>query len=115
MDSIRILRFSSIVGVVIGAVMSATDLRAVNAPPTAFAQQQPQKFMAKLTGSDEVPAKNTTAKGIFEIDLTRGGRVSDYVVSVTNINNVTLVHIHQGEKGTNGPIVVTLYKSANGS
>jgi tetratricopeptide (TPR) repeat protein len=26
---------------------------------------------------------------------------------------VTLVHIHQGEKGTDGPILVTLYKSAN--
>ncbi len=112
MDRKRILRFSSIVAVVVCAAISATDLSVLNAVPTAFAQQQ-QKFMAKLTGQDEVPAKNTKATGTFVSQLTPDGRVSNYVLNVTNINNVTLAHIHQGGKGTNGPIVVTLFKSAN--
>jgi hypothetical protein len=112
MDPKRILRFSSLVGIVVCVAISATDLSASNASPTAFAQQQ-QKFMAKLIGQDEVPSKNTKATGTFVIQLTPDGRLSNYVLNVTNINNVTLVHIHQGEKGTNGPIVVTLYKSAN--
>jgi hypothetical protein len=112
MNTKRILQFSSIVAIVACAVTSAANLATLNPIPTAFAQQQ-QKFMAKLTGQDEVPAKNTKATGTFVLHLTPDGRLSNYVLNLTSINNVTLVHIHEGEKGTNGPIVVTLFKSTN--
>jgi hypothetical protein len=112
MDTKTILRFSSIVAVVACAAISAADLSTLNLTPIAFAQLQ-QKFMAKLTGQNEVPEKNTKATGTFVLLLTADGRISKYILNLTNINNVTLVHIHQGGKGINGPIVVTLYKSAN--
>jgi len=102
-----------IVAVVAIVAVNAIDLSALNAIPTAYAQQQQQKFMAKLAGKDEVPPKNTTATGTIELELTPDGRVSPYILNLTNINNVTLAHIHQGEKGTNGPILVTLYQSVN--
>ncbi len=35
----------------------------------------------------------------------------DYMISATNIKNVTVGHIHSGEKVSNGPIVVTLCMS----
>jgi CHRD domain len=112
MDTKRILRFSSIVAVVACAAISAADLSTSNLIPIALAQLQ-QKFMAKLTGQNEVPEKNTNATGTFVLHLTADGRISKYIFNLTNINNMTLVHIHQGGKGINGPIVVTLYKSAN--
>src|SRR6188472_4429474 len=75
---------------------------------------QVSKFTAKLTGQNEVPPKDTKATGSFEIELSADGTVSNYVLNATNIRNVTLAHIHEGEKGVNGPIVMTLYnKSAN--
>ena len=76
---------------------------------------QGQKFTAKLTGQDEVPPKDTKATGNFEMELSADGTISNYVLNVANIGDVTLAHIHQGEKGINGPIIVTLYKSANPS
>jgi hypothetical protein len=33
-----------------------------------------------------------------------------YNVNVTNIEGVTVGHIHSGQRGENGPIVVTLFK-----
>jgi hypothetical protein len=97
MDLKTILRFSSIAAIVAYATLSTTDLGALITIPTTFAQQQ-QKFMAKLTGQHEVPAKNTKATGIFELQLTANGRLSNYVLNLTNISNVTLVHMHQGAK-----------------
>jgi CHRD domain len=111
----RVSLISSIIVFMICITMNATNLRAINAPHTSTVLQQPQKFMARLIGSSQVPAKPAIAKGIFRIDLTPGGRVSNYTLNVTNISNVTLVHIHQGERGTNGPIIATLYKFANGN
>ncbi len=35
-----------------------------------------------------------------------------YRIRVANINGVTMAHIHSGKTGKNGPIVVTLFKSA---
>jgi hypothetical protein len=72
-----------------------------------------QKFIAKLTGYDQVPPINTKAAGNFEMELSSDGTISNYVLNVTNISNVTLAHIHEGEKGINGPIIFTLYKSTN--
>jgi hypothetical protein len=109
MELKRILLIVTMFGLLFYTATSVTELEAVSA------QLRPQKFMATLTGGAEVPVKKTKAMGIFEIELTPGGRVSNYVLNTTNISNVTLVHIHQGERGTNGPIVATLYKSANGS
>jgi len=115
MDLKRVSLISSIIVVTICITINATNLRAINAPHTSTVLQQPQKFLARLTGSSQVPAKPATAKGIFRIDLTPGGRVSNYTLNVTKFSNVTLVHIHQGERGTNGPIIATLYKFANAS
>jgi hypothetical protein len=55
MDTKRISRLSSIVAVVAFAAISATHLSSLNAVPTAFAQQQQQKFMAKLIGNHYGP------------------------------------------------------------
>src|SRR6266487_3475479 len=68
------------------------------------------KITATLTSQDEVPPKSTKATGAFELELSPDGGTSNYKLSLANISNVTLVHMHQGAKGTNGPIIMTLYK-----
>jgi hypothetical protein len=69
------------------------------------------KVTATLTAEDEVPPKSTMASGAFEGELSADGKVSNYTLNATNISNVTSVHIHQGARGTNGPIIMTLNKN----
>ena len=84
-------------------------------PPkdTKAAGSSHQKFVAKLTGHDEVPPKDTKAAGSFQMDLSLDGRINGYVLNVTNIKDVTAAHIHEGVKGINGPIILTLHKFAS--
>jgi hypothetical protein len=96
--------------------LSSVTSGAAPPPAAASAPAAPshgQKFIAKLTGYNQVPPINTKAAGNFEIELSPDGTISNYVLNVTNISNVTLAHIHEGEKGINGPIIFTLYKSTN--
>ena len=86
-------------------------------PSTAFAvqQQKEQKFTAKMTGSEEVPPKNTKARGTAEFILDASGETLSYKVSVNDIHGVTIANINNGTKGQNGPVVVTLFRSRIGN
>lgn len=78
---------------------------------TAFAQEV---FVASnMTGAKEVPPVNTTASG--SATFVNNQTVIDYDLSVLDLYNVTAAHIHQGSAGVNGPIVVTLYRTADPS
>jgi hypothetical protein len=69
-------------------------------------------FIAPLSGSDEVPAVETQARGvaIFHYDPDSGEL--QYRLIVSNIENVLMSHIHLAPKGANGSIVVWLYPSS---
>jgi hypothetical protein len=107
----KILTVSTVIATLGLAMISVTGLGNLTVMPLAFAQQQ--KFTAKMTGSEEVPPKNTKATGTAEFDLSADGKTLSYKVSVNDINSVTMAHIHSGKKGVNGPVVVTLFHSAN--
>jgi hypothetical protein len=89
--------------VVVGAVGGVTT----NSISLAFAQGQ--KFMAKLSGQDEVPPTDSQATGMAEFTPMGTDSVM-YSVNASNIQGVTAGHIHLGKQGENGPVVVTLFK-----
>ena len=66
-------------------------------------------FSARLSGDDVVPRVKTLAKGEAVFTAEKGGKELAYKLTVTDIENVTAAHIHQGEKGKSGPPVVGLY------
>ena len=70
---------------------------------------QEQKFVATLSGQEEVPPTNSQATGMADFTIT--GENAEYSVNASNIQGVTAVHIHSGGQGENGPIVVTLFKN----
>jgi hypothetical protein len=72
-----------------------------------------EKFSATLTGNGEVPPKNTKATGSANFQFSTERDALSYKLSAMDINKATMAHIHEGKVGTNGPIVVTLFKSAN--
>ncbi|MDQ3976922.1 MAG: CHRD domain-containing protein [Thermoproteota archaeon] len=68
-----------------------------------------ESFSSELTGGEEVPPVDTNATGIA--NLQNNVQTINYQLSVNDLVNVTQAHIHRGEEGENGKIVVTLYNT----
>ncbi len=72
---------------------------------------QTTKFTATLSGSEAVPAVDTPAHGAATFTLSKSGKSLTYTLSVSDIENVTMAHIHIGPPGKEGPVAVWLYPS----
>lgn len=66
-------------------------------------------YTATLSGAEEVPANASTATGTATYSLSDDGKTLNYAITVTNLNNPVMAHIHLGKKGENGPIIVPLF------
>jgi hypothetical protein len=69
-------------------------------------------FVAQLTGGEQVPSVTTTASGTASFWLNSDGTQIRYNLTVVDLHNVTMAHLHLGASGKNGPPVVWLYPSA---
>lgn len=72
-------------------------------------------FVAALSGSEEVPARDTLARGVATFKLSDDGSALKFRVNVANIDNAFAAHIHCGAAGVNGPVGVTLFMGAPAS
>lgn len=71
---------------------------------------------ANLTGAAEVPGPgDTDGSGKFSVTLSAGKNQICYELRVSNIGTATAAHIHTGEAGVAGPVLVTLTAPSNGS
>lgn len=68
-------------------------------------------FGTPLLGAEEVPARETRARGNAIFHLNAAGDALTYKLIVANIENVFQAHIHLGPFGANGPITVWLFPS----
>lgn len=66
-------------------------------------------FGAKLSGAEEVPVRETSARGIAILHLNPDRTALRYKLIVADIENVTAAHIHCGADGVSGPVGVNLY------
>ena len=66
-------------------------------------------YNPKLVGTNENPERITPAHGRAVFHVSDDGTSVDYQLVVNEITNVRQSHIHIGQPGTNGPIVVFLY------
>ena len=64
-----------------------------------------------LSGAEEVPPVQTSASGSGSFRIAEDGTVSGSVTT-TGMQG-TMAHIHQGAKGSNGPVIVPLTKSGD--
>jgi CHRD domain len=90
-------------------VMLALGLLALTLAPAAVAGDN---FVATLSGGQEVPARDTQARGVATFKLRQDGTALEFKVNVANIDNPFMAHIHCGAVGVNGPIGVTLFMGA---
>jgi subtilisin family serine protease len=71
-------------------------------------------FTAMLRGANEVPPVTTAATGTTAFHYNAATRQLRYTLTVANISNVTMAHIHRGTAGVNGPVAYTLFNSSSG-
>lgn len=68
-----------------------------------------KKFSAQLSGDQEVPPIQTNASGMAWFKSNQDSL--EFELNVTDLQGITMAHIHNGKKGEIGPPVVSLYKS----
>ena len=73
---------------------------------------QPLTFSANLREENEVPPSGSSATGQATFTLTADKMTLHYKIEASNLNNITMAHIHIAPTGTNGPIAVWLYPSS---
>lgn len=62
-------------------------------------------------GENEVPPHDTRAKGEATFVISQDGQSVHYVLTVSQIENPFMAHIHMAAPGVNGPIVQWLFPS----
>ena len=65
------------------------------------------RFKADLSGSQEVPAVKTEAKGDFKLTVYQ--KELSFELNVNGLTNVTGAYIQKGKKGENGPPIAGLF------
>ena len=69
----------------------------------------PRVFHATLTGSEEVPAVTTNAKGKAKFKVDRWGTELEFSLKVKDGMDITMAHLHCAPKGQSGPVVAYLF------
>lgn len=91
-----------------GTSTGATGTSLAGSPATIPALKV-SDYRVELTGSSVVPAVKTTATGILNLTLSADGKTMDYVLTVQDLTGLTLVRLREGQAGSNGEVLVTLY------
>jgi hypothetical protein len=66
-------------------------------------------FLADVMGWDEVPAVETSARGVAIVQLSPDDSLLSVQAIVQGIDTVTGAHIHKGPSGANGTVVQNLF------
>ncbi|MBD3885239.1 CHRD domain-containing protein [Phormidium tenue FACHB-886] len=82
---------------------------------------------ASLTGTQEVPPNTSRARGSSSLALNAAGNALSYSLTVSGVDfgrvlgtapftpdtgdDVTLIHIHDGDRGVNGPVALSLFQA----
>jgi hypothetical protein len=73
-----------------------------------------EKFTVTLNGGNEVPVVSTSATGSATFTLV-GDTAIAYTITLNNINQVIMAHIHSGDAGVaSGPLLVSFFTDTAG-
>jgi hypothetical protein len=73
-------------------------------------------FRALLNGSQETPSVPTTARGLALLNLSsHDTKLSVHVVASGLSGSITGAHLHRGDSGVSGPVVLDLLPLVNGN
>jgi hypothetical protein len=95
------LQFLGLLAALVALVFGAVPLGASTLGPGAA-------YTAPLSGGEEVPPRTTPAGGEATFQVSADGQSLTYTVTVRDITNVTMGHIHLAPAGANGDIILPL-------
>ena len=72
---------------------------------------QEKRFTASLKAQEEVPPGDSDGTGNATFIPNMNEDSISYTVNVVDVDDITQAHIHIGNIGENGPVVVTLFKT----
>ena len=70
-----------------------------------------KEYTATLSGKEVVPPLKTDGTGVANFEVSQSSL--NYQINVLNAGTITTIQIHSGAVGTNGDVLVTLFKSKN--
>src|SRR5690349_4188905 len=88
---------------------SPTNNNVVVGDPVPQPPSGPEVFRSVMNGQQEVPSVATIARGSTSFHMSQDGSSIIYSISVNDISDVTMAHIHVGAPGEAGPPVVDLF------
>jgi hypothetical protein len=97
--------------IVIGAALAS--LIVIGATGLIDVNGKKEKYGAKLSGKNEVPKVNSSAKGSASFKSKKD--ILTWKINVTGLTNTTGAQLYLGNKSSKGDIVVDLMKSGNQS
>jgi hypothetical protein len=78
------------------------------------ARPEPRSFVSPLTGNQEVPRRETNARGLAVYHVSHDETELKFIVTVAKLENPVAAHIHCGARGVNGPVGITLFMGTPG-
>jgi hypothetical protein len=99
------------VGLTMIATMTAVAFLAGGCSTMGGESSEAKSGVAQLSGAQEVPPVSTQASGQSTIRVAPDKSVTGMVL-VSRINP-TAAHIHEGARGTNGPVILPLTKTSD--
>ena len=85
-------------------VVTVTDLGGNPVVSSTKVSFTTNRFVAALSGVNEVPPVTTTASGRATFDYDPISRTLTYRIDQTGMVSITMAHIHSGTAGVNGPV-----------
>lgn len=107
MVSNRKLRWAAPLMIVLVALSIAVPI--VSATHTGQGKGSRLNWVAVLSGGEEVPSRDTNARGLAVFHLSKDGSQLSFKLIIANIENAFAAHIHCGARGENRPVGVTLF------
>lgn len=101
---LRIISFTT----TLAAALMLAGCQSISTTATSHATE----FLATLTSQQEVPPIQSDATGTAWFSINKDGKSISYRLSVKNINNVTMAHLHLGSANENGEHVAWLYPTS---
>ena len=96
------------VGIAAGIAVAATIAFVATSCGSDSTAPRPRRYVANLSPANEVPAKTTTGTGV--VTFVDNGTTIDWTMTLTNMLNVTMSHIHlPAPAGVNASVAIFLF------
>lgn len=99
------------IGIASLLTLAAVAVTGCNETFPVLSERAPQKikYVATLVGTNEVPPVTTSAAGVMNLIKEDSVNILYDISTTSATDSITMVHIHAGAAGANGPVMVWFF------